>query len=397
MYFQALDNKKDCYGFFQDGALHAKAPPNPTQRTWRYTPHIQAENAEFAYLYTGGATLSEACPEELRGEFLKISDKLKAFLRSFHVAKVSLDDNCFYDLVPEKFLLQYFDLKSKITKHVFENYEKPSNYEFLSELDKLLVGISLQKINIDKPEFKKLYGSTGFRTVFNALRDQRDKVEYNLFGTKTGRLSTSSNSFPILTLKKDFRKILKPQNDWFVEVDFNAAELRTLLALSGRSQPNIDIHEWNIENVYRGSVTREEAKKKIFAWLYNPESNDYRSSRIYRRDEVLNKHYDGKIVSTFFGRTIPADDHHALNYIIQSTASDLFLRRAVEVGKILESRKSNVAFLLHDSMVIDLDMEDKPLLKTIISTFSDTELGQWRTNVSVGDTFGTMTRLLWKQ
>ena len=54
-----------------------------------------------------------------------------------------------------------------------------------------------------------------------------------------------------------------PQNDWFLELDYNAAEVRTLLALSGKDQPEEDIHEWNIKNIYDGDLTREEAKRKI--------------------------------------------------------------------------------------------------------------------------------------
>jgi hypothetical protein len=46
-----------------------------------------------------------------------------------------------------------------------------------------------------------------------------------------------------------------------LEFDFNAAELRVLLGLLEKEQPQQDIHEWNINNVYRGLITREDAKK----------------------------------------------------------------------------------------------------------------------------------------
>jgi len=179
-----------------------------------------------------------------------------------------------------------------------------------------------------------------------------------------------------------------------VELDFNAAELRTLLALSGREQPQEDLHEWNVKNVYRGQVTRDDAKRRIFAWLYNPSSKDRLASRAYNREAVVQKYFEENQVKTFFNRAIPADDHHALNYIIQSTTSDLFLKRAVEVGKILQDKKSDIAFLLHDSMVIDFAKEDTNLLNDIIAVFSDTDFGRYLTNVSVGKDYGNMKRYI---
>ena len=65
-----------------------------------------------------------------------------------------------------------------------------------------------------------------------------------------------------LTMDRKYRRVIEPTNDFFVELDFNAAELRTLIALQGKNQPAEDIHEWNVKNVYRGLVTREEAKKE---------------------------------------------------------------------------------------------------------------------------------------
>ena len=87
---------------------------------------------------------------------------------------------------------------------------------------------------------------------------------YNQFGTVTGRLTVTSNSFPIMNLDKSFRSILKPNNDLFVEFDYNAAELRTILSLSDQQQPEEDIHQWNIKKVFKQDMTRDEAKRKIF-------------------------------------------------------------------------------------------------------------------------------------
>jgi hypothetical protein len=303
-----------------------------------------------------------------------------------------MSENCFFDLVPERFLLRYFNLKNEITKHVFDNFPKPDNYEFLKELSMMTAGM-FHPLKLNHLELRNLSHDPACRKLLKAVREGRTSINYNIFGTKTGRLSTCSDSFPLLTLKKNLRSVIEPTNDWFVELDFNAAELRTLLSLCGKPQPPGDIHDWNRKVIYQGQVTREEAKKRVFSWLYNPDSTDYLTSRFYERSKVLDKYWDGTHVETPFGRRIEADHHHALNYIVQSTSSDLFLKSAIKIDKMLRHKKSKIAFTLHDSMVIDLHEEDKPLLPSIVKDFSDTALGKWKTNVSAGKNFGDMVKI----
>ena len=105
---------------------------------------------------------------------------------------------------------------------------------------------------------------------------------------------------------------------------------------------------------------------------------------------MVQKYFDGSQVNTFFGRKIPTDYHRALNYIIQSTTSDLFLRRALKIHDMLSGKKSYISYMIHDSLVIDFSLEDKADLLEIINTFSDTGLGKFKANVSIGDNFGEM-------
>jgi len=173
-------------------------------------------------------------------------------------------------------------------------------------------------------------------------------------------------------------------------MDYNAAELRVVMALLGKQQPKEDVHVWNMNNVFEGVRTREEAKKRIFAWLYNPKSQDHILNKEYDRGAVVKKHFTQGQVTTFFSRTIEADEHHALNYIIQSTAADLFLRQMIKVASALEGKKSTIAFCLHDSLVIDLHEEDKGLVHDLHDIFAETELGTFKVNVSCGKNFGQM-------
>ena len=394
MLFQTLDEKKECIAVFYDGELVYDQIPEDLTATWKYTCHLEDMEIEYASLYCVGKTLEDVCPEEFKDKWQNINEKLRAFYISFHEAKVSLQENCFFDLVPDRFLLEYCDLKNKITEHVLETYERPTNYDFLLELTKVLEHISLQKLNLNFRKLDKYLGSQTKRSQFKKLMNSRPYIVYDIAGTKTGRLTTVKSAFPILTLNREHRGVLEPSNDWFVELDFNAAELRTLLALSGKEQPEEDIHNWNIKNVYGQAMTRDEAKKRIFAWLYNPNSSDSLSSSAYDRDTVLNKFWNKSSVKTIFNREIPSDQHNAFNYIIQSTTSDLFLRRMVAIFNFLKDKKSFISFSVHDSLVIDLAEEEKEILSSIVDIFSKTDLGKFKVNVSAGKDYSNMRKLV---
>ena len=201
-------------------------------------------------------------------------------------------------------------------------------------------------------------------------------------------------SFPILNLDKDFRCIVQPTNDWIVELDYNAAELRTLLALAGKEQPEEDIHKWNSDVL---NTSREEAKKSVISWLYGSKTSDIGEelSRLYEKEKVLSKFYDPKagIVTTPFGRKLEADDHHALNYLVQSTTADLVFDRMLALRDLLKDKKSFIKFCLHDSVVIDLLDEERYEIKEILEIFSNTKMGKFMASLSVGKNFGDLQRI----
>ena len=287
----------------------------------------------------------------------------------------------------------YLQMKNEITQYVFDHYPKPDNYQFLYELQKVLFSIETRRVNLDLAPLRSKRHDFRANQFYNKIRRLKPYVRYNLFGTKTGRLTTKKGSFPILTMDKNYRQILVPQNDIFVELDYNAAELRTLLHMSGEQQPQKDIHDWNIANIFPQITDREAAKKRIFSWLYNPAAEDEHLEKFYNRNLILKEHWDGDKITNPFGRKIPADAKHALNYIIQSTTSDLFLRRILELAKLLHSRKSFISFLIHDSVVIDLDKSERHLVQEITEIFAKTDFSKFLVNMKAGKNYGEMKEI----
>lgn len=392
MIFQTLDDKKECVGVFLNGELCFDDIPDNLTCTWAYSSFLREhKDIEYAFLYAK-RPLEEACPRHLGDEWDSINNHLKAFLRAFGESKIDLSKNCFFDLVPHKFLKQYCSVRNKITEYVLQNYHKPENYDFLVDLTKITHDMKFRKLNVDKTGLRGLMHEDRTRKFAQKLNHISTSCDYNIFGTKTGRLTTKKNSFPILTMDKRYRKIVKPTNDWFVSLDFNGAELRTFLSLAGTEQPDVDVHEWNRINAYNQDGNREEVKERFFAWLYNLESKDYLSERIYgeSRRKVIDKYFHDNSIKNPFGRTIPSDDYHAMSYLIQSTCSDIVLRQMITLNNFLQDKQSFVAFCVHDEVVLDVTDSDCKLINILVEYFTNTPLGNFKANVKYGKNYGEM-------
>jgi len=391
--FQVLDTKSDCFGYYANNLIIPNRRPPLEGETWEYSPHLEGDTYEIARIYTQGATLTDVCPEEMREDWGEIKKTLKGCLKAFKTARLSLDENCLYDAIPEYFLFQYLEARNKITKHVLDTCSRPQNYDFMYNLLEMLSDIRGRALNIEIEPIAHLLSSVRGKNFLRTLHDVKHICDYNPWGTVTGRLATNPNTFPILTMNKEFRACIRPQNDWFIELDFNAAELRVLLALAANPQPPNDIHDWNVKHVFNNKLTREEAKTKTFAWLYSQRANA-QLERLYNKEAVKDKYWDGFKIETDYGRTIKdVDKHHALNYIVQSTTIDMVHEQAHKVYKLLKGRKSYISFLIHDAVCIDLAEEDRYEILNLLDTFKKTRYDMFNVNVSAGKNLGAMKEL----
>lgn len=382
MIFQTLDDKKECVGVYCGGDLHFDEIPKGLTKTWSYSNFLHDFEVDYASIYCLGKSIDDVCPAHLLEDWERVSERLKAFVRSNKIAKVSLVENCFFDLTPSRFLKEYCEVKNKICDWIFERYERPSNYEHLVSVQKVLSDIKYQPIRFDEKEMLKFWHENKAKVLHSKFKGSEAYCDYNLFGSVTGRLTLQRDSLPILNMKKEYRAAIKPSNDFFIELDYNAAEARVVLSLLGLEQPEGDIHQYHADNLY--NCSRSDAKKRFFAWLYNPNSEDLISSGQYDRDLILKEYRLNDSVETLFKRKIKCDDFHAFNYLIQSTCADMVLDRMVAIHKILDDRKSRIAMTLHDSVILDFCSEDKDLIATIIQTYRETKLGNIKTTVSAG-------------
>jgi len=400
MYFQTLDDKTSCVGIYTNGRLWFEEDsfPEDLTTTWDYVPYMDNSSLELASLYLQGKPIGNSIPEFLQDDWEDVSLKLESFKRSFDIGKINLEQNCFYDLVPQRFLIELCEVRNKITQHVLEKIEKPKRYEFYKQVRIMLGEIEQHQVNIDKRFLKSFLNDSKFHRVAETIMSAAPFVRYNQFGTKTGRLSCASGAFPILTLPKVLKSSLQPTNDFYLELDFNGAEVRTLLGLLEKSQPTFDVHEFHQQEVFEDKFSREEAKIAFFAWLYGSNSHKDSASNMklqsfYDREKLLKTYWNDGIVKTFYGKEIPnTSKHHALNYIIQSTAAELTLKQSLKVHHLIKTKGTGsfLAFIVHDSIVIDMKKEDLRLLEGILFLMGSTNFGNFLVNKKIGKNLGNM-------
>ena len=396
--FQALDDKGECVGIYKDGELHFRDLPIELDATWSYTAFLKGLDVQYANIYTLGKSLEEVCPDHLKNDWSRVNNKLKALINSFIEAKVDLKQNCFFDLTPVRFLKEYCELKNKICEHTFNVHAKPQEYNFFKEFTELTTDIAGRELQLDKVRLSELLYNPQAKKLWEKINNGATSIKYNLFNSVTGRLTVTERSFPILNLSSKLREIIKPTNDWFVSFDLNAAEMRIALALSGENQPEGDLHESCVATVFNNELTRAQAKSVATEWLYDSNSElakkyDQALSKFYNKRKLFSEYWKDGYVCTPYSRKIEADRHHVISYLNQSTLIDMFHRQLLKINKLLENKKSFIAFTVHDCVVLDLKDEDKKMLPDLIRELSNTPYGTFPVKVEIGHNFGDMKKV----
>ena len=400
MIFQTLDDKTECVGIYANNQLIFDLDGFPSQltQTWKYAPYLRDLDIDYISLYLEGGKIADVIPEYLKDDWEDVSNKVLAFKRSLSLAQVDTQENCFFDLVPERFLIEFCEVKNKITEYVAKNVKRPVRYNFYKHVSMMLQDLSNKKVTIDAQRVSTYLQSPKLKNHAKSILSAAPYVHYNQFGTKTGRLTTKKGSFPILTMSKEFRSAVKPQNDCFVELDFNGAEVRTLLGLLGKEQPEGDVHDFHLQEIFTKINTRDQAKVAFFAWLYGSKTaadqqEMSKLAKFYEKDRLLKEYWDGTTVRTPFKKQIPdTSEHHALNYLVQSTAAELTLKQALKIEFLLRNQSfgSHIAFLIHDAIVLDMKKEDDNLLKSMVALMGSTNFGKFKVNIKRGKTLGSM-------
>lgn len=216
-------------------------------------------------------------------------------------------------------------------------------------------------------------------------------VEYDRFGTRTGRLVVKSGP-SILTLKKDYRTLLRSsyQGGTICSLDFGALEARIILGENGVSPPIDDLYARLSADLFDGKVPRNTVKVAVLSELYGASRSALTARLGMSGSELdsfistvrsyfgipllkyrLKKQYDDQgSLQNKFGRKLRIDnpqDNILVNTFAQSTGVDVSLLGFSKVLNDLGSDGIRPLFVLHDALILDVKEDRMKDVESILS------------------------------
>ena len=246
---------------------------------------------------------------------------------------------------------------------------KELNTEWQNKYTEVYKWVEEQGILVDEKLFDK-YFETPWKG--RSLKDSRVYSSYNLYNI-TSRPTNAFNSINFLAFNKEnsSRTAFIPENDAFVEFDFDGYHLRLVANLLDLKLPsNQSIHEYLGQQYFnKQELTPEEyqeSKKITFRQMYNGVEEEYKHIPLFEHIaefvEAMWEEYKRVGFTTLpNGRKIVqenANPQKLFNYYIQCLETVNNVKKLDKLKKYLEGKQSKVLLVVYDSILIDYSVED---------------------------------------
>jgi hypothetical protein len=246
---------------------------------------------------------------------------------------------------------------------------RESNAEWQSKYTEVYKWVEEQGILVDEKLFDK-YFETPWKG--RSLRDSRVYSSYNLYNI-TSRPTNAFNSINFLAFNKEngSRTAFIPENDAFVEFDFDGYHLRLITNKMGTEVPQDEsIHEYLGKQYFeKDELTPEEyqeAKKITFRQMYNGVEDEYKHIEFF--EDV---YHTVRAMWTFYtnngflelpnGRKLIQENTNPqklFNYYIQCLETVNNVKKLNKLKDYLKGKQSKVLLVVYDSILIDYAVSD---------------------------------------
>jgi hypothetical protein len=254
--------------------------------------------------------------------------------------------------------------------------------------------IETNGIKVDKNCFIDYYNGKLTNPQFSLSRS-KIYTQYNLY-TTTSRPSNTFNSINFAALHKDDgeRACFKPENDKFIELDFQGYHPRLIGEMIGFDFPK-NKNTYDVLGELLG-VSQQEAKELTFKQLYGGVWSEYQNKPFFK--DVI-KYTDGMWDTYQYGGSIKCDNKifirddenitrtKLFNYIVQSKETSTNVDLLKLVFDKLKDKKTKLVLYTYDAFLFDYSNEDKGLIQEIVNILD------YPVNIKQGKTYHGLEKL----
>ena len=250
--------------------------------------------------------------------------------------------------------------------------ELPPGFDFYNKIATNVFFLLEQNgVGIIYDAFNKMFKPKNplYNTVGNVVY-----TDYNLYNS-TSRPTNTFNSvnFAAIPKAEEFRKCFKPQNDFFVEFDFDGYHLRLLAEQLNYPLSNESAHKQLAKQYFRkDEITEEEyarAKQINFHAIYGKIPEEHKNLKIFKEIQeyidAMWKQFNsfGIVFNPQSGKGFTKDlkemnPAKLMNYMMQSleTSNNIIILK--EILKYLRDKKSFITLYTYDAILFDFSKED---------------------------------------
>ena len=251
-------------------------------------------------------------------------------------------------------------------------------------------------IKLDKDCFINYYKGKLQHPEFN-LSKSRIYSQYNLYNT-TSRPSNTYNSINFAALNKDDgeRNCYKPENDKFIEIDFQGYHPRLIGEMVGFEFPK-DRNTYELLGELLG-VSQQEAKELTFKQLYGGVWSEYQDKPFFKEvtmyvDNMWDAYQYGGHITTenkiFIRDQLDKITPQKLfNYIVQSKETSTNVELLELALNYLKDKKTKIVLYTYDSILLDYAFSDGDQILIDIKNIL-----YYPVNIKIGKNYHTLEKI----
>jgi hypothetical protein len=250
-------------------------------------------------------------------------------------------------------------------------------------------------IKVNKDCFIEYYTNDLKYPEFNLYRG-KIRTQYNLY-TTTSRPSNAHNNINFAALNKGDgeRNCYKPENDMFIEIDFQGYHPRLIGEMIGFEFPK-DRNTYEVLGELLG-VSQQEAKELTFKQLYGGVWSEYQNKPFFKN---VVEYVDGMWDTYQYGGYIKTENkifirdqldkitpQKLFNYVVQSKETSTNVELLELALNYLKDKKTKIVLYTYDAFLFDYAEEDGNILPELV------ELLQYPVSIKQGKSYHGLTKI----